>query len=83
MTYIAVRQCHPVCILVPCGQYASLLIKFWIKCDQFISCCSPDCLYAVAILQHITREKRQSYVILIKFEWNGLKESEINNLKSS
>ena len=29
------------------------------------------------------QRKRQSYVNLIKFEWNGLKVSEGNNLKSS
>ena len=27
-------------------------------------------------------KKRLSYVILIEFEWNGLKVSEVNNLKS-
>ena len=28
-------------------------------------------------------KKRLSYVILIEFEWNGLKVSEVNNLKNS
>ena len=32
---------------------------------------------------YIPREKSLSYVILIEFEWNGLKVSEVINLKSS
>ena len=30
----------------------------------------------------ITQKKRQSYVTLLEFVWNGLKVSEVNNLKS-
>ena len=30
----------------------------------------------------IPREKRQSYVILIEFGWNGLKVSEVDNLEN-
>ena len=29
-----------------------------------------------------TEKKRQSYVVLIAFEWNGLKVSEVNNLRN-
>ena len=29
-----------------------------------------------------TQKKRQSYVTLLEFVWNGLKVSEVNNLKS-
>ena len=62
-------------------HHAPLLIKFWIKCDQFTLCCLPHSLCVPSPYSSI-QSIRQSYVILIEFEWNGLKVSEVDNLEN-
>ena len=49
--------------------------------DQLTSCCLSDCLCAVTILQHTQHTSRVNE-ILIEFEWNGLKVSEVDNLEN-
>ena len=47
----------------------------------------PTCVVCLTVrvpspYSSIPREKTQSYVVLIEFEWNGLTVSEVNNLKN-
>ena len=73
---------HNLCHVDSRDTMLLCLIKFLIKCDPFTSCCLPDCLCAVAILQHAQRKNVKSYVILMEIGWNGLKVSEVDNLEN-
>ena len=47
-----------------------------LPCNVCLTACVPS------PYSSIPREKSQSYVVLIEFEWNGLKVSEVNNLNN-